>query len=179
MDKILCHKLKNGAKIPTKREEDGCYDLYACTEEDIIIPPHENTLIPTGICSAFSHKYRIAYRERGSNTKFNGIVMAGQIDSGYRGEWFVPIYNGNDYLIIITNSVKDITFESQHVFGRWTPTGLELVPEGDVKKVPTSKAICQFAIGLVPEVEIVETDMDTIKSFTSERGNGMLGSSNK
>jgi dUTP pyrophosphatase len=175
MDKILCHKLKNGAKIPTKREEDGCYDLYACTEEDIIIPPHENTLIPTGICSAFSHKYRIAYRERGSNTKFNGIVMAGQIDSGYRGEWFVPIYNGNDYKIIFTNSVKEITFEPQlfpNLFGEWTP-------KSAIKKIPTSKAICQFAVEEVPTVVIQEATQEEIDNIVSERGVGMLGSSEK
>lgn len=174
MDKIFFAKIKDGAKIPTKREEDGCYDLYACIDEDIIIPPHENALIPTGICSAFDPKYRIAYRERGSNTKFNGIVMAGQIDSGYRGEWFVPIYNGNDYKIFITNSVDKI---------RITPTMIEPCYPNNlntfIMKVPTSKAICQFAIEEVPQVEIKEITKEEIDKMISERGVGKLGDSGK
>lgn len=165
MDKIFFAKIKDGAKIPTKRKEDGCYDLYACIEEDIIIPPHENALIPTGICSAFFPKYRVAYRERGSNTKFNGIVMAGQIDSGYRGEWFVSIYNGNDFSIKITNNNEKIEtiFDNKSYY----------------RVVPTSKAICQFAIEEVPEVDICEATKEEIESMASERGLGVLGSSKK
>lgn len=146
MNKIYFAKINTNAKIPTKRQEDGCYDLYACIDKSITIYPHTTELIPTGICSAFSSKYRIGFRERGSNTKFGGIVMAGQIDSGFRGEWFVAIHNASN-----------------------SPTTI----------YPYSKAICQFAIEEVPEVEICETDIDTINTFESERGEGMLGSSGK
>lgn len=163
MDKIYFAKLKPNAKIPTKRKEDGWYDLYACIDEDIIIPPHENRLIPTGICSAFDKKYRIGLYERGSNTKFNGIVMAGRIDSGFRGEWFVSIYNGNKYSIIVTNK-----------YLRTSP-----LPDVGCLYISTEKAICQFAVEEVPQVEICETEIDTINSFTSERGIGILGSSGK
>ncbi len=33
-------KVKDNAIIPTKRLEDGCYDIYACIEEEIVIKPH-------------------------------------------------------------------------------------------------------------------------------------------
>lgn len=75
---LLFAKVKEGAIIPTKRDEDGCYDIYANFKgENIVIQPHTNKLIPTGIATAFSPEYRLSIRERGSNTKSNLIVMAG------------------------------------------------------------------------------------------------------
>lgn len=153
---------KDGAvKFPTKRDEDGCYDIYAHITEDFVIPAHTNELVPTGLYSAFDKKYRVAIRERGSNTKANMIVMAGQIDSGYRGEWFVSIYNGNSKGIILSNDV-DRVFDN-----------------GSIIYVPTSKAIAQFAVEYVPVVNISEISVDELQKIDSERGTGALGSSNK
>lgn len=148
-------------KLPTKRDEDGCYDIYAHITDDFVIPFHTNELVPTGLYSAFDKKYRIAIRERGSNTKANMIVMAGQIDSGYRGEWFVSIYNGNDKDIILSNDV-DAVFDGEETI-----------------YVPTSKAIAQFAVECVPVVTISEISVEELQKIDSERGVGALGSSNK
>lgn len=153
---------KDGSvKFPTKRDEDGCYDIYAHVTEDFVIPSHTNELVPTGLYSAFDKKYRIAIRERGSNTKANMIVMAGQIDSGYRGEWFVSIYNGNSKDIILSNDV-DRVFDN-----------------GSIIYVPTSKAIAQFAVEYVPVVNLSEISIEELQEIDSERGAGALGSSNK
>ncbi len=162
IETIYFAKVKPNAIIPTRRDEDGCYDLYACfTEDNIVIQPHTVKLIPTGIASAFSPKYRIGFRERGTNTKINAIVMAGQIDSGFRGEYFVALQNNNDIPLEITKSITDI----------------EKTP--DYIRFPYSKAICQFAIEEVPQVNIEEITYDKLKQISSERGMGCLGSSNK
>ena len=155
-EKIYFAKVKESAIIPSKRDEDGCFDIYACIEDSITIKPHEVKLIPTGICSAFSSDYRISLRERGSNTKSKLIVMAGQIDSGFRGEWFVALYNASDEKKILTNHL-----------------------EGLQEEVSTKKAICQAAIEYSPKVNIEEVSIDIVNSFKSERGSGMLGSSGK
>ena len=155
-EKIYFAKVKELAIIPSKRDEDGCFDIYACIEDSITIKPHEVKLIPTGICSAFSSDYRISLRERGSNTKSKLIVMAGQIDSGFRGEWFVALYNASDEKKILTNHL-----------------------EGLQEEVSTKKAICQAAIEYSPKVNVEEVSIDVINSFKSERGSGMLGSSGK
>ena len=161
LTEIKFAKIKENAIIPTKRDEDGCYDIYAHITEDFVIPFHTNELIPTGLYSVFDKKYRIAIRERGSNTKANMIVMAGQIDSGYRGEWFVSIYNGNDKDIILSNDVdRDLD-------------------NGNVIYVPTSKAIAQFAVEYVPVVNLSEISIEELQKIDSERGIGALGSSNK
>lgn len=163
MDNIYFAKLKENAIIPTKRDEDGCYDIYACFDEnEIEIYPHTIKLIPTGIASAFDKKYRLSIRERGSNTKSGLIVMAGQIDSGYRGEIFVALYNCLDYSVKISKSTKEF-FESalRH------------------KLTPYTKAIAQIAVEEVPVVDIVEISKEELQNMSSERGEGKLGSSEK
>lgn len=155
-------KTRPDAKIPSKRQGDGCYDLYVCfDEESVAIQPHTVKLIPTGICSTFDSNYRIGFRERGSNTKSAMFVMAGQIDSNFTGEWFVALYNGNDIPIEITKNVSEVTKEEDFI------------------RVPYCKAVAQFAVEEIPQVEIEEVDVDYITNLKTERGAGMLGSSNK
>lgn len=161
VDDIKFARKEQWVKFPTKRNEDGCYDIYAYISNNFVIPPHTNKLVPTGLYSAFDKKYRIAIRERGSNTKANMIVMAGQIDSGYRGEWFVSIYNGCNKDIVLSNNI-DKVFDS-----------------GSAIYVPTSKAIAQFAVEYVPVVNLSEISVEELQKIDSKRGTGALGSSNK
>lgn len=159
---LIFAKVKPDAIIPSKREEDGCYDLYACfNDKYIIIQPHTNKLISTGIASAFSPKYRLALRERGTNTKSTLMIIAGQIDSGYRGEIFVSLYNGNDIPVMISKGIESV------------------INDGDVIYVPYTKAICQFAIEEVPQMTITELTYKDLLMIKSERGTGKLGSSLK
>lgn len=162
MNKIYFAKVRNDAKIPTKRDEDGCYDIYACFDgNEIVLKPFTTTLVPTGIASAFDKRYRIGLRERGSNTKATLKVSAGQIDSGYRGEYFVALYNGNSMPVEISKSINKV----------------EITP--DFIRYPYSKAIAQAAVEYVPEVEVEEITYDELKNIKSERGLGSLGSSGK
>lgn len=161
MDKIQFAKVKEKAIIPSKRDNDGCYDLYVCIDEDVIIKPHQIKLIPTGICSTFSNKYRLAIRERGSNTKSGLITVAGQIDSNYTGEWFLALYNSHNIPVCITNDVEDV-FNA-----------------GDMILVPTKKAQAQFAVEYVPVVQIEEVALEYIDSLETDRGKGKIGSSGK
>ncbi len=147
--------------MPTKREEDGCYDLYIKKDFTTIIQPHETKLVPTGIRSSFNSKYRIAFRERGSNVKSGLIVMAGQIDSGFRGSWFVALYNSNSVPVEITDLVTEVERTEDYV------------------RVPVTKAICQFAVEKVPKVKLKQVPLDEILEDKSDRGTGCLGSSGK
>jgi len=149
------------AKIPAKREEDGCYDLYAYIDQVVEIPPHGTALVNTGLCSAFSPNYRIRICSRGTNTKMKSLINAGVIDSGYRGEWFVALVNTTDKFIYLVP---------------------DLVTDGNICEnetaiyFPTNKAIAQFAIEEVPRVKIVGVTKEEIEKFDSERGSGKLGS---
>lgn len=157
---IYFAKINSKAIIPSKREEDGAFDIYACFEEDyLVIEPHQTKMIPTGICSAFSSDYVAILKERGSTGTKGMGQRAGVIDSGYRGEWFIPITNHNDIPIIISkNNICGIT---------------------NVKVYPYEKAICQVIMVKVPKLTIKEISIEELMKFESERGTGALGSSGK
>lgn len=155
-------KLQEDVIIPSKRDEDGDYDLYANFKEDtLLIKSHEIKLISTGLISSFDKKYKIAFKERGSNTKSKLILIAGEIDSGFRNEWFVALYNTTHHNIVIDK------------------TSDEYIMIGTTLHVPYSKAICQFAIEEVPKMIIEEVSVEEIKNIKSERGKTMLGASGK
>ena len=102
-------KVKYNAIIPSKRDEDGAMDVYACFEQDhLIIEPHETRMIPTGIASAFSPKYVAILKERGSNCSKGIAQRCCVIDSGYRNEWFVPLTNTNDYSVLTSPNLAII-----------------------------------------------------------------------
>ncbi len=162
--KILFAKVSEGATIPSKREEDGAWDVYSCFEEDYItIKPHETKMIPTGLASAFSSDYVAIVKERGS-TGTKGIGQrAGVIDSGFRSEWFIPITNHNEKQLIIAK--KHVSF-------------LDGIKSNSII-YPYEKAIAQVIMVEVPKLSIEETTLEEILSYESERGTGSLGSSNK
>lgn len=163
-------KVKPSAKIPTKRQEDAGMDVYACFDEDyMIIMPHETKMIPTGIASSCSDDFMFKLEERGS-TGTKGIEQrCGIIDSGFRGEWFAPLTNGNDYPIIISKEEFPNSKE------------IETIKEtyGQVVIYPYEKAICQAMVIPVPRLNIEEISYEELQNIESDRGIGALGSSGK
>lgn len=162
-DELYFSKVKPHAIIPSKRDEDAAYDVYACFDEDyLVIPPHKTVLIPTGIATAFSSKWVALLRERGSNGSKGLGQRAGVIDSGFRSEWFVPITN--------TNSVPAVIVKQ----------GVELpLMYEDAIIYPYEKGIAQLLMVEVPKLKIKEIPYEQLQQFRSERGMGCLGSSGK
>ena len=114
---IYFAKMKEAATIPSKREEDGAFDIYACFEEDYwVLQPHETRLVPTGLASAFSADYVAILKERGSNGSKGIGQRAGVIDSGYRGEWFVAMTNHNEDAVVILKEGKTSPLEKAIVY---------------------------------------------------------------
>lgn len=162
MNKIYFAKLLEEAIIPSKRDEDCDYDVYACFDrEQLKIKPREIVKVQTGIMSAFDKKYKMVLEERGSTGTLGMAVRAGEIDSGYRGEWIVPIQNTTNKTIYITKKVSKVL-----VFD-------------EVILYPYNKAICQAGLVEVPQVEVVEKTREELWAMESARGKGMLGSSGK
>ena len=162
-NELVFAKVKEGATIPTKRLEDAAYDIYACFEEDyFVIEPFTTKLVPTGIASAFTPKWVALLRERGSNGSKGIAQRAGVIDSGYRGEWFVPLTNTNRVPVVIAKEgVK-----------------LPLIYKNCIV-YPYTKGIAQILMVEVPVLDVVEIDYEDLLQIKSERGTGCLGSSNK
>lgn len=177
-------KVHPNAIIPSKRDEDMGFDIYACFDEDFIeIKPHETKLIPTGIASCCDPEYGFVLRERGSTGSKGIALRAGVIDSGYRNEIFVGLTNTTDETLYISKiSAEEIGEKISNtgspvfdvMFGSMLKQGAK-----DAIIYPYSKAIAQALVIPVPKVEVEEISYEALKEIKSERGLGALGSSGK
>lgn len=179
--KIKFAKVRPDAIIPSKRDEDMGYDIYACFDEEyIVIKPHETKLIPTGIASACDAGYGFLLFERGS-TGSKGIARrCGVIDSGYRNEWFVGLTNTTNKVMFISKLNTEELIEAR-VLDKEDPIDWKLADDEVLNSIvyPYSKAIVQAIVAPVPKTEEEEIPYNELKEIKSERGMGALGSSNK
>ena len=100
MEKLRVKKLKENAFLPTYGSEFAAgADLYACLDEKVIINPGETKIIPTGIAMEVPlYHAGLIYARSGLGIK-QGLAPAncvGVIDTDYRGEWMVGLYNHSD-----------------------------------------------------------------------------------
>lgn len=167
MVSLFFTRLREGAVLPNKREEDAGYDIYPCFSEDYLyVAPHSTVTVPTGLASAFSPDYYIQLVERGS-TGTKGIAQrSGVIDSGYRGEWFVPITNTGSMPLFIVKRHAVNQLLMQYGANQCTI-------------YPSDKAICQAVLLPVPQSTIIEITKEELLSMNSLRMEGNLGSSQK
>jgi len=164
-----CHvtfaRMYDDVKLPSKREEDGAYDIYARFDDgvdEVWIESGEVYKMKTGLKSAFSQEFRFRLQERGSTGMVNLGINAGLIDSGFRGEWIVLLANDNkDKSICISKNYDATTIGNNTIY------------------YPYSKAICQANLETVPLVDVYEISEEALMKIPSNRGSGMLGSSGK
>lgn len=102
--------------IVPKRMSSGAagYDLHSSVRDDILIEPGTQTIIDTGVGIVIPEGYYGRIAPRSSLAVKYGInVMAGVIDSDYRGELKVILRNhGNDPLVIkYGDRIAQILFE--------------------------------------------------------------------
>ena len=172
-NEICFAKIRETAIIPTKKDEDAGYDLYADFSGDyFIIEPFKTTPVPTGIACAFAPKYYIQIEERSSMAKKAIKKSGGVMDSGYRGEYLIMLYNTNSVPFIISKvAEKDVP--KKIVFnGKKYATKNAII-------YPATKAICQMVLQEVPKLNSKEITYEELKQIASSRGAGGFGSSGK
>tara|TARA_B100001540_G_C15480601_1_gene494434 strand:- start:119 stop:556 length:438 start_codon:yes stop_codon:yes gene_type:complete len=107
MVKVLIKKLHPQAKIPSYKTEGASgMDLMAFINKPITVKSQSSCLIPTGISVAFSEDYEIQIRPRSGLAAKNNISVLntpGTIDSDYRGEIKVILFNHGDKDFIINH----------------------------------------------------------------------------
>ena len=108
MVKVLIKKLDSQVKIPNYKTAGASgMDLMAFIKEPIKLAPKSSCLVPTGLSVAFSKDYEIQIRPRsGLAAKSNISVLntPGTIDSDYRGEIKIILFNhGNNEFVINNN----------------------------------------------------------------------------
>ena len=107
MVKVLIKRLNPDVKLP-KYKTNGAsgMDLMAFIKDPINVKPKTSYLIPTGLSLAFPEKYEIQIRPRSGLAVKNNISILntpGTIDSDYRGEIKVIIYNHGNKDFVINN----------------------------------------------------------------------------
>ena len=107
MVKVLIKKLNPAVKIPTYKTAGASgMDLMAFIEKPIKLTPKSSCLVPTGLSVAFSDEYEIQIRPRSGLAVKNNISVLntpGTIDSDYRGEIKIILFNHGDSEFIINN----------------------------------------------------------------------------
>ncbi|MBQ8835295.1 MAG: dUTP diphosphatase [Oscillospiraceae bacterium] len=97
MEAIRVKILREGAKLPTYGTAEAAgADLYACLENSVTLAPGESAFIPTGIALEVPKGCAgLIYARSGLACK-RGLAPAnkvGVVDSDYRGEITVVLYN--------------------------------------------------------------------------------------
>ena len=107
MVKVLIKKLDPAVEIPTYKTTGASgMDLMAFIKQPIKLAPKNSCLVPTGLSVAFSNEYEIQIRPRSGLAAKNNISVLntpGTIDSDYRGEIKIILFNHGSSDFIINN----------------------------------------------------------------------------
>lgn len=172
-EKLYFAKEYDDAILPTKKDEDAGYDIYAYGYDEIELLPQDIKMVSTGIRTAFNSDYAMLVRERGSSGSKGLGVRAGVIDSGFRGEIRIVLNNTTNKTIILSKDVDETKKELSK--GMTDPTYVDT----NYIIYPLSKGIAQLVMVKIPQLEVEEMPKEDLLKIESERGEGMLGSSNK
>lgn len=110
MDTVRVKRLRNGARLPSYGSYEAAgADLYACLEESISIDPGTTAFVPIGIALEVPKGCAgLIYARSGMACK-RGLAPAnkvGVIDSDYRGEVMVALYNHGSIPQIVENGER-------------------------------------------------------------------------
>jgi len=107
MARVLIKKLNPDVELPVYKTSGASgMDLMAFIEGQIKIQPNCSHLVPTGLSMAFSEDYEVQIRPRSGLAAKNGITVLntpGTIDSDYRGEIKVILFNHGKVDFVINN----------------------------------------------------------------------------
>ena len=110
LEELKIKKLDEKAIIPTYGTEYSAgADLYALLDEDLEIKPGETIMIKTGLAMAIPTGYAGLIYARSSLGSKKGLAPAnkvGVIDSDYRGEIKVPLFNQSKETQIISKNER-------------------------------------------------------------------------
>lgn len=82
----------------------ACFDIYSANIDPIVVEPKATVKVPTGMKLEIAEGYQLKLQNRsgmGTNHNVQLAHCTGTVDSDYRGEVFIPLYNrGTDCFIV-------------------------------------------------------------------------------
>ncbi len=165
MANVLFAKMKDGARVPSKREEDAGFDFYACFKEDFLrFEPFETKLVSTGIACVLPKGCYMQIEERSSVGAKGLKKSGGVIDNGYRGEILLAMFNANK----VPAYISKLPHEQ-----------IEKLEKGQFVYFSEQKAIAQGIVHKLPAVKAKEISYNKLKQIPSQRKDGGFGSTKK
>jgi dUTP pyrophosphatase len=108
MVRVLIKKLNPSVQLPSYKTNGASgMDLMAFIKKPINLEPGKSCLVPTGLSLAFSEEYEIQIRPRSGLAAKNNITVLntpGTIDSDYRGELKIILFNHGNKNFLINNN---------------------------------------------------------------------------
>lgn len=109
--------INKNAEVPKKsNKDDACYDVKSVI--NATIQPGKTIKVNTGLCSEFSKEWELQVRSR-SGLASKGIQIAnspGCVDSSYRGEICVLLYNSTSEPFIVNIGDRIAQFKFSRVY---------------------------------------------------------------
>ena len=90
-------------------EQAAGMDLYVVLDADVLLPPGQRVMVPTGIAIALPSGYEAQVRPRSGLALKHGVTLVnspGTIDADYRGEISVIIINHGETDFIINDGER-------------------------------------------------------------------------
>ena len=107
MAKVLIKQLDPAVELPAYKTEGASgMDLMALVKKPMNLKPNSSCLVPTRLAVAFSSDFEIQIRPRSGLAAKNSISVLntpGTIDSDYRGEIKVILFNHGKNNFLINN----------------------------------------------------------------------------
>ena len=107
MSKVLIKRLNPSVELPAYKTDGASgMDLMAFINKPITLKPKSSCLVPTGLSVAFSSDFEIQIRPRSGLAAKNNVSVLntpGTIDSDYRGELKVILFNHGNIDFLINN----------------------------------------------------------------------------
>lgn len=131
--------IRPNAKVPSRQTNGAAgYDVYAALDEATEIKPGETKMIPLGFKTEFNPNYVAKIYARSGLSVKQGLAPAnkvGVIDSDYRGEWMVALYNHSNEIRTVEPGMRiaQVVFETykQVEFNECTVEQLEDSARGE------------------------------------------------
>lgn len=122
--RVAVVRLNARARLPRRMSQGASgFDLCACLERAVVLPPGGRRLIPTGLALEIPPGMEAQVRPRSGLAIHHGLGLVnapGTIDSDYRGELQVIVINWGEESVTIRHGDRI----AQLVFGRVEPVRL-------------------------------------------------------
>ena len=105
-------KLLPDALLPTRaHHDDAGLDVYCYKKVTLL--PHVTTKVPTGIAYEIPEGYCIFAWDKGSVGSKGIKTLGGVLDSGYRGELFIPLHNlsNQEYVFEVGDKIAQLVIQ--------------------------------------------------------------------